>query len=81
MRITVDTFHSDPARIARSIRPDHTEDVRTRIDGEHVVTTIEREAIGSAHATLDDYLVNLQVARRTEIETMTTTDTTPRDNE
>lgn len=62
---TIRTSHGDDATatmIARSLRPDNTEEMDTRVDGDRVVTTIDRETTGGLHSTVDDYLVNLAVA-------------------
>lgn len=64
-RVTVRTEHGDADRartIARSLRPDGTASMDTRIDGPTVETTIDRPTTGGLRTTLDDYLVGLQVA-------------------
>ncbi|MCU4750764.1 KEOPS complex subunit Pcc1 [Halobacteria archaeon AArc-curdl1] len=58
--------------VASALLPDNTEEMSTRVesssrgaDGTHraaVVTTIERETTGGLQATVDDYVVNLDVA-------------------
>ncbi len=56
----------DPTIILEACRPDNTDEMTTRLecDGDErtLVTTIERDATGGLQATLDDYLVNLDVA-------------------
>ena len=61
-RATIRTEHDDPARIARAIRPDNTDEMTTEVEGDAVVTRIERGTTGGLHATVDDYVVNLDVA-------------------
>ncbi|MEF8782280.1 MAG: KEOPS complex subunit Pcc1 [Haloarculaceae archaeon] len=62
-RIRTDHGDSTTARaVAGAIRPDNTAEMHTRVDGSTVATTIERETSGGLHATVDDYVVNLQVA-------------------
>ena len=51
--------------VAAALRPDDTPEMETRVEGEAVVTDIERETTGGLRSTVDDYLVNLDVARRT----------------
>lgn len=64
-RATVRTTHGDPAtadRLARALRPDNTEEMETRTEGDALVTTVERETTGGLRSTVDDYVVNLRVA-------------------
>lgn len=61
-RATIRTIHDDPEVIARSVVPDNTTEVDTRIENGRVVTTITRETTGSLQTTADDYVVNLAVA-------------------
>lgn len=61
-RATLRTAHTDPEAVAAAIRPDNTAEMNTRVDGDHVVTTVERETTGGLRSTVDDYVVNLQVA-------------------
>lgn len=64
-RATVRTSHGDDARaerIAAALRPDNTDEMDTRIDGDEIVTSIERDTTGGLHSTVDDYVVNLHVA-------------------
>ena len=53
---------ANPERIAACLRPDNTPEMVTRVDGDAVVTTIDRESTGGLRTTLDDYVVNLTVA-------------------
>ncbi|GGN23409.1 KEOPS complex subunit Pcc1 [Halarchaeum nitratireducens] len=59
---TVRTTHDDAGLIARAIRPDNTESMTTRVEGDAVVTTIRRDDTGGLRATTDDYVVNVTVA-------------------
>lgn len=61
-RIEIRTTHEDPALVARAVSPDNTPQIRTRVDGERVVTAIERDSTGGLRTTADDYVVNLAVA-------------------
>ena len=51
-------------RIAASLVPDNTDEMETSVDGDAIVTRIERETTGGLAATVDDYVVNLDVATR-----------------
>lgn len=50
------------AQIAAALDPDNTAEMETTVDGATVRTTVARESTGGLQATLDDYVVNLQVA-------------------
>lgn len=58
------TFDDDATarQVAAAIEPDNTPEIRTRVHGTTVVTEVERETTGGLQATLDDYVVNLQIA-------------------
>jgi len=56
------TTHDRPAVLAAALAPDNTDSMATRVEGDAVVTTIERETSGGLGATVDDYVVNLTVA-------------------
>ncbi|SHH32251.1 KEOPS complex subunit Pcc1 [Halobaculum gomorrense] len=61
----VETTHADAgaaATIAAAISPDNTADIRTEADGSTVVTRVSRATTGGVLASVDDYLVNLDVA-------------------
>lgn len=64
-RAVVRTPLPDADRVAAAVRPDNTTELTTRVEDGTVVTTIERETASGLRATLDDYLVNLGVARAT----------------
>ncbi|GAA0257267.1 KEOPS complex subunit Pcc1 [Halobaculum roseum] len=62
---TVETTHADAdaaATIAAAISPDNTDDIRTEADGATVATRVSRGTTGGFLASVDDYLVNLDVA-------------------
>lgn len=59
---TVRTEVDHPERAAACVRADNTPEMATRVDGDAVVTTIERDSTGGLRTTLDDYVVNLTVA-------------------
>ena len=61
-RATIRTTHDDPDLVARALRPDNTDEMETTVDGGAVVTRIDRETTGGLHSTVDDYVVNLEVA-------------------
>jgi hypothetical protein len=74
---TIRTTHDDAdtaERIASALQPDNTDEMDTRVDGDVVVTTIDRETTGGLHSTVDDYVVNLTVAVQLS-ERHTTNDT------
>lgn len=75
-RAEVRTELADAERVAAAIRPDNTAELTTRVEGSTVVTAIERETTSGLRSTLDDYLVNLQVARDTNERTAHPTDDT-----
>ncbi len=61
-RARIRTEHDEAAVVAAAIRPDNTESIRTRVEGDAVVTDVARETTGGLQATVDDYVVNLMVA-------------------
>ncbi|MCW8172636.1 KEOPS complex Pcc1-like subunit [Natrialba swarupiae] len=65
-RATIRTRHDEPELLARTLRPDNTDEMETSVDrtgdAAAVVTLIERETIAGLHSTVDDYVVNLEVA-------------------
>lgn len=63
-RATIRTTHDDPAIVAAAVTPDNTAEMATRVEGDRVVTEIERETTGGLTSTVDDYVVNLSVAER-----------------
>jgi tRNA threonylcarbamoyladenosine modification (KEOPS) complex Pcc1 subunit len=61
----IETEHADAetaAAVAAALVPDNTPEVETTVDGRRIVTTIERDSTSSLQSTVDDYVVNLQVA-------------------
>lgn len=61
-RATLRTTHTEPETVAAAITPDNTPEMRTRVEGGQVVTTIARDSPGGLRSTVDDYVVNLGVA-------------------
>jgi len=61
----VRTELDDAELVAAALVPDNTAQMNTRVEGDAIVTTIERETTGGLRSTVDDYVVNLDVARRT----------------
>lgn len=73
-RATIRTEHGDAARdaervpartIAQAIAPDNTDQMSTTVVNDAVETTIRRSDAAGLRSTVDDYLVNLDVAVRT----------------
>ncbi|MBS3761454.1 MAG: KEOPS complex Pcc1-like subunit [Halodesulfurarchaeum sp.] len=58
IRSTVDR----PDAIAEAIKPDNTTEMDTAVDGDAIVTSIERDSTAGLRSTVDDYVVNLTVA-------------------
>ncbi len=56
------TRHRDPSTVAGALSPDNLMSMKTRADGDQVVTTITSDRIRSVIASVDDYLTNLTVA-------------------
>ncbi|WP_255150309.1 KEOPS complex subunit Pcc1 [Halorarius halobius] len=63
-RATIRTRHADAETVAAALRPDNTAEMTTRVDGDCVVTTIERDSTSGLRTTVDDYVTNLQVAQQ-----------------
>jgi len=61
-RAEIRTTHGSPERVARAVRPDNTDEMTTRVEGDAVVTTVERDSTNGLQATVDDYVVNIRVA-------------------
>lgn len=61
-RATLRTTHARPEVVAAALRPDNTAEMTTEVEGDRVVTTIERETTSGLRSTVDDYVVNLTVA-------------------
>lgn len=68
---TIRTELDDADIVAASVRPDNTPEIDTRVergsgDGgdDAIVTAVERETTGGLRTTVDDYVVNLAVARQ-----------------
>jgi hypothetical protein len=61
-RAVLRTRHDAPAVVANAVAPDHTDQLRTTVEGDYVVTRVGRPDAGGLRATVDDYVVNLRVA-------------------
>ncbi|WP_418280389.1 KEOPS complex subunit Pcc1 [Halorubrum sp. DTA98] len=73
---TVRTTHADAELVAAALGPDDTDSMVTRVDGDAIECTVERETTGGLRSTVDDYVVNLQVADRVIERTRAYRDTT-----
>lgn len=66
-RARIETDHGDSETaqaVADALAPDNTASMETSVDGAAVITTIERDSTGGLQSTVDDYVVNLQMARQ-----------------
>jgi hypothetical protein len=66
-RAAIETAHADAAAaavVAQAVRPDNTDAMNTDTDGDVVTTTIERGTTGGLNSSVDDYVVNVDVADR-----------------
>ena len=61
---TVETTHDDAALVAAALAPDDTSEMETTVHGDRVRTRIERETTSGLQSTVDDYVVNVDVAQR-----------------
>jgi len=64
-RASIETSHgslTEAEHVAAAVRPDNTAEMTTRVEGDAVVTTIERDSTSGLQSTVDDYVVNLRVA-------------------
>lgn len=61
-RATLRTAVAAAETVAAALRPDNTAEMTTHVEGDAVVTTIERDSTGGLRTTVDDYVVNLTVA-------------------
>ncbi|MXV62340.1 KEOPS complex Pcc1-like subunit [Natronorubrum sp. JWXQ-INN-674] len=78
-RATIRTTHDDPELVARALCPDNTDEMETVVDGDAVVTRIDRETTGGLHSNVDDYVVNLEVAMEVTERTRAGQDEQPTD--
>ncbi len=62
VKATFCIFSKQPILVAQSITPDNTPSIETKIEGNSVLATVQRDSIGSLRSTIDDLLVNLHVA-------------------
>jgi hypothetical protein len=61
-RARFETEHEHPELVAAAVTPDNTDSMTTTVEGDSIVTVIERETTGGLQSTVDDYVVNLTVA-------------------
>jgi len=61
-RATLRTTHAAPETVAAALEPDNTDEMSTRTEDGRVVTTVARDSPAGLRSTVDDYVVNLQVA-------------------
>jgi hypothetical protein len=59
------TEHADAETVAAALAPDNTPEIDTRVEDGAVVTTVGRDRASGLRSTVDDYLVNVDVADRT----------------
>lgn len=59
---TIRSSVAHPNAVAKAIQPDNTTDVQTTVEDGQVVTRLRRTSASSLEATIDDYLLNLDVA-------------------
>ena len=59
---TIRTRHTDASKIAAAVAPDNTTQIETHVEDGTVVTTIERDSTSGVQSTVDDYVVNVDVA-------------------
>jgi hypothetical protein len=74
-RATLRTTHDDPDIVASALAPDNTDSMHTSVEGDELVTTIERDSTGGLQSTVDDYVVNVTVAQTVIAATRTHTNT------
>jgi hypothetical protein len=77
-RARVVTTYDDPTaakRVARAVTPDNTAEMDTAVEGCQVVTTIERDSTSGLQSTVDDYVVNVDVAAQLANQHTNTHDT------
>ena len=61
-RARLETEHEHARLVADPVIPDNTDSMTTTVEGDSIVTVVERETTGGLQATVDDYVVNLTVA-------------------
>lgn len=61
-RATIRTTHDRPDLVAAAVAPDNTDEMATRVEGDQVVTAIDRASAGGFRSTVDDYVTNIAVA-------------------
>jgi hypothetical protein len=71
-RARLATSYADAAtaeRVAAAVSADNTDQMDTRVEGARVVTTIERPTTSGLQSTVDDYVVNCDVAAQLTTDT------------
>lgn len=61
-RATIRSRLDDAATVAAAIKPDDTDQIDTRVEDGKLVAIIERDSTSGLRSTVDDYVVNLDVA-------------------
>jgi hypothetical protein len=61
-RARLRTTHAAADAVAGALGPDNTDSITMTVEGDTLVTTIERETNGGLQSTVDDTVVNLTVA-------------------
>lgn len=77
--VTLRTQVADADVVAAALQPDNTNEMTTHAEDGVVVTRIERESASGLQSTVDDYLVNLQVATHLLDHNSSRRDGSPRD--
>lgn len=60
---TITTMHDHAGCVAAALAPDNLQGMDTEADGNRVITTITGTQLRSVIASVDDYLMNLEVAQ------------------
>ena len=60
----ISTVHADARSVASSLAPDNLKGMTTTADGDRVTTVIHGTQIRSVIASVDDYLMNLELRMR-----------------
>lgn len=61
-RATITSRLDDAPTVAEALAPDDTDEIDTRVDDGRLVATIDRDSTSGLRSTVDDYIVNLDVA-------------------
>ena len=60
---TITTVHENAGCVAAALAPDNLRSMETKAEGDRVITTITGTQLRSVIASVDDYLMNLEVAQ------------------